>query len=336
MKKFYSFLLALTVATGVQAQDTFSIIAVDPATGDVGSAGASCVDGAAAFGGIIDIITKIIPGRGGVNSQAYVCIPNSNLNAAINQMEMGASPSEIIDYLQLNDVCNSQNFDPAYRQYGIADFDTNGNPRTAGFTGASADDYKDDIQGTNFSVQGNILLNETVLNNMRDNFTSTNGTLADKLMAAMQGANFAGADSRCLARGTSSTSAYLLVYQANDDVNDPFIRLNIEEMPFGEEPIDSLQILYNNFLGVKDNALKNKFKLYPNPVSNELIISYSPSVLVKEVAIIDVQGKVVSSQKFTSIPTGNLTLDTASLKSGIYFAKVSTVEGTATLKFIKN
>ncbi len=194
MKKFYSFLLALTVATGVQAQDTFSIIAVDPATGDVGSAGASCVDGAAAFGGIIDIITKIIPGRGGVNSQAYVCIPNSNLNAAINQMEMGASPSEIIDYLQFNDVCNSQNFDPAYRQYGIADFDTNGNPRTAGFTGASADDYKDDIQGTNFSVQGNILLNETVLNNMRDNFTSTNGTLADKLMAAMQGANFAGAD----------------------------------------------------------------------------------------------------------------------------------------------
>ncbi len=127
-----------------------------------------------------------------------------------------------------------------------------------------------------------------------------------------------------------------MVYQADDDVNDPFIRLNIEEMPFGEEPIDSLQILYNNFLGVKDNPLKNKFKLYPNPVSNELIISYLPSVLVKEVAIIDVQGKVVSSQKFTSIPTGNLTLDTASLKSGIYFAKVSTVEGTATLKFIKN
>jgi hypothetical protein len=60
---------------------------------------------------------------------------------------------------------------------------------------------------------------------MQDNFTSTPGTLADKLMSAMQGANFTGADSRCLARGTSSTSAYLLVYKAAAAVNDPFLRL---------------------------------------------------------------------------------------------------------------
>ena len=181
-------------------------------------------------------------------------------------MENGASPDEIIAYLLDNDSCNSQNFNPAFRQYGIADFNTSGEPRTAGFTGDSTDDYKEDIQGPTYSVQGNILLNQTVLNNMQTNFNTASGTLADKLMAAMQGANFAGADSRCLARGTSSTSAYLLVYKADDDIDNPFLRLNIEEMPFGEEPIDSLQILYNQFLGANDLALKDKLKLYPNPV----------------------------------------------------------------------
>ena len=266
MKNLYILLIAFFAISNAQGQDTFSIIAVDPATGDIGSAGASCVDGAANFGGIIDIITKIIPGRGGVNSQAYVCIPNSNLNNAITQMDNGASPDEIIAYLLDNDSCNSQNFNPAFRQYGIADFNTSGEPRTAGFTGDSTDDFKEDIQGPTYSVQGNILLNQTVLNNMQTNFNTASGTLADKLMAAMQGANFAGADSRCLARGTSSTSAYLLVYKADDDIDNPFLRLNIEEMPFGEEPIDSLQILYNQFLGANDFALKDKLQLYPNPV----------------------------------------------------------------------
>jgi len=257
MKKNYTFLIALLFSFNIYAQDTFSIIAVDPTTGEVGSAGASCVDGIGAFGGLIDIITDIIPGRGGVNSQAFVCIPNSNLANAIQQMEAGLSPDEIIDFLINNDNCSSQNFNPEFRQYGIADLDTDGNPRTAGFTGSLADDFKDDIQGATYSVQGNILLNETVLTNMENNFNNTDGTLADKLMAAMQGANFAGADARCLNRGTSSTAAYLVVYQATDAPGNPTLRLNIEEMPFGEEPIDSLQILYDDFvLSVPDNTLE--------------------------------------------------------------------------------
>ena len=89
---------------------------------------------------------------GGVNSQAYVCIPNVNLNNAITQMEGGSSPQEIIDWLYNNDACNSQNFNPEYRQYGIADFDENGDPRTAGFSGTSTDDYKEDRQGATFTT----------------------------------------------------------------------------------------------------------------------------------------------------------------------------------------
>ncbi len=335
MKYLIALSLSLCLSTLTFAQDTFSIIAVDPATGEIGSAGASCVDGASAFGGIIDIITKIIPGQGGVNSQAYVCIPNVNLNNAITEMENGATPSEIIDYLLANDACSSQGFDPQFRQYGIADLDTNGDPRTAGFTGNMADDYKDDLQGANYSVQGNILLGEVVLNNMQDNFNSTSGSLADKLMAAMQGANLPGADTRCLARGTSSTSAYLLVYKADDDINDPYIRLNIEEMPFGEEPIDSLQNLYDQFLGVNDFDLANQFQIYPNPASDVLQLNYSNLVFPQAIDLYNMEGKKVTSIQ-PSVENSRQEIDVNHLTSGVYFIKITTLQGTAVLKFIKN
>src|SRR5210317_739728 len=104
MKNLILVTIILLLSVSIKAQDTFSIIAVDPVTGDIGSAGATCISSAGSSN-IADIITDIIPGRGGVNSQAYVCIPNINLENAIIQMEAGLSPSEIIDYLLLNDAC---------------------------------------------------------------------------------------------------------------------------------------------------------------------------------------------------------------------------------------
>lgn len=58
-------LLSLFLGLSLPAQDTFSIVAVDPATGEVGSAGATCVEGIGNFGGVI-LLSGIIPGRGGV------------------------------------------------------------------------------------------------------------------------------------------------------------------------------------------------------------------------------------------------------------------------------
>ncbi|GGG08451.1 hypothetical protein GCM10011344_06260 [Dokdonia pacifica] len=336
MKKNYSVLIALFFSLIIHAQDTFSIIAVDPATGEVGSAGASCVDGIGQFGGLIDIITDIIPGRGGVNSQAFVCIPNSNLANAIEQMEAGLSPDEIIDYLINNDDCSSQNFNPEFRQYGIADFDPDGNPRTAGFTGSLADDFKDDRQGATYSVQGNILLNETVLINMENNFNNTEGTLADKLMAAMQGANFAGADMRCLGRGTSSTSAYLVVYQETDAPGDPSLELNIEEVPFGQEPIDSLQILYDNALSIQDNTLKNNVKVFPNPVSDQFQVVLPPTTFIAKLEVFDLSGKRVHLQtQFSGANTGEI-IDSSSYQKGVYFLRITGANEIHTIKIIKN
>ncbi|MEP2937239.1 MAG: DUF1028 domain-containing protein [Gilvibacter sp.] len=318
-------------------QDTFSIVAVDPATGEVGSAGASCVDGAAAFGGIIDIISGIIPGKGGVNSQAYVCIPNGNLQNALDQMQAGDSPSEIIGYLLANDEfpCSSSFSDPSYRQYGIADLDDDNNPRTAGWSGANTDDYKDDIQEATFSVQGNILLNATVLENMRDNFNATTGTLADKLMAAMQGANFAGADSRCLDRGTSSTTAFLQVYRADDLPGSPYLRLNIEEMPFGEEPIDSLQSLYDQFLSVPDLQRLASMTISPNPVKDVTTLTYDPSIRIVDLKIYDINGRLMHSENSFVEGTSAHQIRVLDYKSGVYFLVLDTNFGAKTIQFIK-
>ncbi|MCB0456506.1 MAG: DUF1028 domain-containing protein [Flavobacteriaceae bacterium] len=329
MKKLICSCIMGAFALQLYAQDTFSIIAVDPATGEIGSAGASCVTGVGA-NGIIDIITKIIPGRGGVNSQAYVCIPNVNLNNAIAQMEAGSNPTEIIDWLYNNDACSSQSFNPEYRQYGIADFDSNGDPRTAGFSGVSTDDYKEDRQGATYSIQGNILLNQSVIDNMENNFNNTVGTLADKLMAAMQGANFAGADSRCLADGTSSTTAYLLVYRPEDDPTAPYIRLNVGQQAFGIEPIDLLQDLYDAFLGTESLELASKITLSPNPVSNLLHISSEASVSILKYQIMDVNGKVIASNVYASQK-----IDVSGLSQGLYFLKLYTQQGTVSMKFIK-
>lgn len=334
MKKLYSFIITMMICWASAAQDTFSIIAVDPSTGEVGSAGASCVTGVGASG-IIDIITDIIPGRGGINSQAYVCIPNVNLQNGIMRMDLGDSPTEIIDWLINNDACASQSFDPAFRQYGIADFDENGDPRTAGFTGNMTDDYKEDRQGATFSIQGNILLNQTVIDNMENNFNGTVGTLADKLMAALQGANFAGADQRCLAAGTSSTTAYLLVYKEDDLPGDPYLRLNVGQQPSGTEPIDILQDLYDNFLAIEENNVKSRIQIFPNPATDTIVLERDASLTVESINIFDVNGKKI----VTEIPSETNSLRTqiniSALQSGIYFLSVNSTEGIATIKFVK-
>ena len=127
----------------------------------------------------------------------------------------------IIVMLEIINIDNTVSFD----------FDDSGNVRTAGFTGNLADDYKEDRQGTTYSIQGNILLNQSVIDNMEYNFLNTEGSLAEKLMAAMQGANFPGADSRCLDEGTSSATAFLVVYDPEDLPNQPSLALNIGSQP---------------------------------------------------------------------------------------------------------
>lgn len=246
MKKLGLVCFSIYFTLSIYAQHTFSIIAADAATGEIGAAGATCIDGAAEIGGV-QIINDIIPGRGGAIAQAAICIPNINLNNAIIRVRLRTPPQNIINFLISNDDCSAQNFNAQYRQYAIVDFDPRDSSkvRVAAFTGNLASDYKAHITGPNYAIQGNILIGPQILTGMEQAFLNTNGSLANKLMAAMQAAKVAGADSRCLSRGTSSTSAFLTVYQASDLKDEPCLFINVLEDDFGEEPIDSLQTLFN-------------------------------------------------------------------------------------------
>ena len=216
---------------------TFSIVAVDLNNSQVGSAGASCIGGSI-------IISDIHPGVGAIHTQSYWSGYNQIM--ASNLMDSGLSPDEIINYLIENDVNNN----PTIRQYGVVDIYEGG--RSAAYTGENCMDYKNHILGTNYAIQGNILLNEQILINIENNFNNTIGTLSDKLMAALQGANIPGADSRCLDNGTSSLSAFIRVAEPFDEPDNFLLDLNINNTNNNQEPINLLQNLYNEWLNEQD------------------------------------------------------------------------------------
>ena len=253
---------------------TFSIVAVDTTTGEVGSAGGSCITGSI-------IISDIHPGVGAIHTQSYYIQANQNYASML--MDEGFSPLEIIQLLEQNDIQGN----PTIRQYGIVDLYTENNygmlyehecneidsaiwsgipnsdelalcsdptvSRSASFTGSNCSNWKGHINGINYAIQGNILLSEDVLLAMESNFVNTNGSLDQKLMAAMQGAKIPGADTRCFDEGISTLSAFIRIAKPNDS-NDYYMDLNVNSViPYYNEnglwiePIDTLQTLYDNW-----------------------------------------------------------------------------------------
>lgn len=281
------FLLGLNIALALftaGAQDTFSIVALDTLTGEIGSAGASCIDDNLLPGGAI-IISDILPGRGAIHTQAWWL--SANQQNAHARMEEGLSPQEIIDWLVANDAGNN----PTRRQYGVVDMDENGHPRTAAFTGVNCYDYKNHITGPNYSIQGNILLGQEILDSMEARFLGTDGSLAEKLMAALQGANVPGADSRCAGEGVSSLSAFIRLAWPSDTNGTFYLDLNVPETPYGVEPIDSLQVLFDEWLGtvvgMDEHRAADGFVIYPNPAREYLVIESRQLAAGRQLSLTD-------------------------------------------------
>lgn len=228
MKRLLFYLIISTTCILV-SQDTFSIVAVNPATGEVGSAGASCIAGSI-------IISDIHPGVGAIHTQSYW--NQSNQDSASSLMDLGYSPEEIIDWLIENDAQNN----PSIRQYGIIDLIDDG--RSAGFTGENCFDYKNHFLGQTYTIQGNILLGQEILDSMEIAFTSTFGTLDEKLIAALLAANVPGADTRCLPYGTPALSAFIRMAKSEDENDSFFMDINVQSCPTNLSPIDSLFTLY--------------------------------------------------------------------------------------------
>ncbi|MDZ7624961.1 MAG: DUF1028 domain-containing protein [Ignavibacteriaceae bacterium] len=226
------------------SQDTFSIVAVDTVTGEIGSAGASCVGPIGGIGAFI--LSDVIEGVGGIHTQAAYLAQNQQ-NARARMLE-GLSPQQIINWLVANDAQNN----PTVRQYGIVDLTRNG--ESAAYTGANCTNYKNHVTGPGYAIQGNILLGQVIIDTMHSTFLNTPGPLADRLMATLQAAKILGADTRCAARGTSSQSGFVKVVRIGDG-GTPYLQIVVPDTPVGTDPINVLQGMFDNWKIAKFNIV---------------------------------------------------------------------------------
>lgn len=134
MFKAITLSLLFLSAVSAFAQDTFSIVAIDSLSGEVGSAGASCVGSSSSYPHGAAILSDVIPGVGVIHTQAAWLAANQQ--TAHNLMVFGNSPQQIVDYLIANDAGNNASI----RQYGIVDYNA-GHPRAASFTGINCSNY---------------------------------------------------------------------------------------------------------------------------------------------------------------------------------------------------
>src|SRR6187402_2575367 len=169
---------------------TWSVIAVDRASGRVVIASATCVDRDDQF--LMGVQAVIVPGKGVAACQAGVDGTHKNQMLVFEELKKGTDPQRIIEMLSA---------DPAFqsRQFGILDLQG----RSAGHSGLTNGYVSQDIQGQvpgtqiYYSIQGNILRPGEVVPNAVKAFLATNGALTDRVMAAMEAADISGGDSRC-------------------------------------------------------------------------------------------------------------------------------------------
>ena len=195
---------------------TYSIVARDPVTGDLGVATQS------KFLAVGSIVPWAQAGAGAVATQA-----NANFTYGPNGLALLASGLTAEAVLQRLVEADPER---AHRQVGIVD----ANGGSATFTGEACFAWAGGIAGPNFACQGNILVSADTVTAMADAFINSNGPLAERLIAVLQAGQTNGGDRR------GQQSAALLVARAGGGYggnNDRYIDLRIDDHP---QPIDEL------------------------------------------------------------------------------------------------
>src|SRR5688572_5060437 len=175
---------------------TWSVIAVDQKTREVAIASATCVPQAAFAGfpakGLMDVQAIVVPGKGVAAAQAGVDRTRKNQQLVFDEIARGTDPARILDMLK-------QDPNVEVRQFAIIDLQG----RMIGFSGQKnmpvSLSRQQHVPGTGiyFSIQGNILASDEVVTAAMTAFTDARGTLADRVMAAMETADARGGDKRC-------------------------------------------------------------------------------------------------------------------------------------------
>lgn len=260
----------LAVATILLVQTsafaTWSVIAVDKKTGQVIVASATCVAQArfpqrqpTPSRDLMDVQAVIVPGIGVAACQAGADNTRRNQNLIYAELKKGTEPSKILELLR-------QDPDIERRQFGILDLQG----RATGFNGKNNSQASLFVAGRvgndiYYQVQGNTLFSDQVMYEAALAFTRASGTLADRVMAAMEAADLKGGDKRCNCEteprpkaacdGKTAHVAYIVIAEKTDPAgtshNDgkyhAYIHVSDEDIRPAENanPVKTLRIRYD-------------------------------------------------------------------------------------------
>lgn len=195
---------------------TFSIVAADGHTGEVGIAVES------KFLSVGAVVPWVRAGAGAIATQAFA---NTSYGPrALELLAAGVSPEEAGKRLIADDDGRAD------RQFGIVD--AAGNSYT--FTGDKCIAWAGGIAGANFAAQGNCLAGAGVVDALASAFESAEGFFADRLLGALRAAQAAGGDKR------GKQSAALVIEKSGGGYagfNDRYVDLRVDDHP---EPIEEL------------------------------------------------------------------------------------------------
>jgi uncharacterized Ntn-hydrolase superfamily protein len=184
---------------------TWSVIAVDARTGQVIIASATCVRQAGfpqrkpnPARDLMDVQAVIVPGIGVAACQAGVDNTRENQMLVYDELKKGTLPAQILEMLKKDP-------DVERRQFGIVSIPNGGTitarNNRAGFNGSGNSQsslfFGGQVGDVHYQVQGNTLLGLQVVHAAALAFTRATGTMADRVMAAMEAADTNGGDHRC-------------------------------------------------------------------------------------------------------------------------------------------
>lgn len=190
---------------------TYSIVARDPETGEMGVAVQSH------WFSVGSIVSWGEAGVGVVATQSFV---NPAFGPdGLNLLKSGMSASEVVDLLISKDEGRD------VRQLAI--LDVNGNVKS--YTGKNCIPGAGNIVGLNYSVQANLMLNDKVPGAMSKAFEESKGPLAERLMTALFAAQEVGGD----IRGKQSAAILVVKGKSTGKVwEDRLIDLRVEDSPY--------------------------------------------------------------------------------------------------------
>ena len=187
---------------------TFSIVAFDPKTDEIGVAVATKN---LAVGSVVPWARAKI---GAIATQASANVDFGP--EGLSLLETKINVKDVLVTLINSDAGRD------HRQVGIV----NSSGETSAYTGKSCVPWAGHLEGEHYSCQGNMLTGERVVRSLAETFEATSGMLPERMIAGLESAEAAGGDKR----GKQSAAIYIAKIDSGwEGKSDRYIDLRVDD-----------------------------------------------------------------------------------------------------------